>query len=301
MDRNPNRRARFSDSSGFSLLELLLAMVITLGIGLIVFQMFLRNERVFRDQNMVLEMEQSVRAVADMINDELRMAGKGVPAFAASQNNETAEAVQIIMNGSNASTIVFRSSGNNGFAEPQGTPPFTYLVGVPAVLSLDDIDPLVGTTGSNVFLWGPSGESWTWVRATVGTMDAVNDLMVVVPTQMSLSGGTVDSVPYLSMEEGTAFTLNGTDVRRGTITSFATLTAPTITYETIGENFNDLTFTYYDAANNVVTPSTLAARATVRRVDFTVGAQTSEPLASTGEVRTYAITMSTYPRTMSLY
>lgn len=297
MDRNPP----LSDSSGFSLLELMLAMVITLGIGLIVFQMFIQNEQVFRDQNMVLEMEQSVRAVADMINDELRMAGQGVPAFAASQNDETVEAVQTIMNGSNASTIVFRSSINNGFAEPQGSPPFTYLVGVPAVVSLDDISPLAGATGSNIFLWGPSGESWTWVRAAVGTMDTVNDLMVVVPTQMSASGGTVDAVPYLSMEEGTAFTLDGTNVRRGTVTSFATLTAPTISYETIGENFTALTFTYYDGLNNVVTPSTLAVRASVRRVDFTVAAQTEEPLASNGEARTYAITMSTFPRNVSLY
>jgi hypothetical protein len=132
-------------------------------------------------------------------------------------------------------------------------------------------------------------------------MDAVNDLMVVVPTQMSASGGTVDAVPYLSMEEGTAFTFDGSNIRKGTITSFASLTAPTITYETIGEDFTALTFTYYDGANNVVTPSTLAARATVRRVDFTVAAQTSAPLASNGEFRTYAISMSTYPRTASLY
>ena len=74
--------------SGFSLVELMFAMTITLGIGLIVFQMFLQNENVFRDQTSLLEMQQSARAVASMIADDVRLAGQGVPVYAAAQDSD---------------------------------------------------------------------------------------------------------------------------------------------------------------------------------------------------------------------
>jgi hypothetical protein len=118
---------------------------------------------------------------------------------------------------------------------------------------------------------------------------------------MATNGGTIEAVPYLIVEQGIAYTIDGANLRRGRIGDFTTITAPVIAYETIGENFTGLTFTYYDGAGNVITPSTLAARSLIRRVDFTLAAETSEPLSSTGEVRTYAITMSAYPRNASLY
>ncbi len=79
------------------------------------------------------------------------------------------------------------------------------------------------------------------------------------------------------------------------------LTAPALTYSTVGDNFTILAFTYYDGSNTAVNPSTLAGRAAIRRVDFTIGAQTSEPLPSTGSVATFAVTMKVYPRNAALY
>ena len=43
------------------MVELMLAMTITVGIGSIAFQLFLQNQNVFRDQNLALELRQSVR------------------------------------------------------------------------------------------------------------------------------------------------------------------------------------------------------------------------------------------------
>src|SRR5438094_5353534 len=79
-DRN---RTGSSCYRGFSLIELLMAMTITVGIGLTVFQLFHRNERVFWDQNLIIEMQQNARAVASQIAEEIRMAGQGVPVYAA--------------------------------------------------------------------------------------------------------------------------------------------------------------------------------------------------------------------------
>lgn len=294
-----------SHSKGFSLLELLLAMAITLGVGMIVFQLFLQNEEVFRDQDLVLELQQTVRAVASTINDELRMAGQGVPAFAASQNVGTLEAAQTILTGSNATTIVFRSAIDNGIAQPQNAPPYNFSMGVPAVISVDDAGPIAGLVGLNtdrfLYVWGPFDDTWTWVRAQISVVDTLTDTIVATPTQVATNGGTIEAVPYLTLEQGLAYTIDGTNVRRGTIGDFTSLTAPVIAYETIGENFTGLTFTYYDGNGNVITPSSLATRALVRRVDFTLTADTSQPLASTGEFKTYAITMSVYPRNASLY
>ena len=77
---------------GFSLIELLMAMAITMGIGMVVFQLFYQNERVFRDQNLIVEMQQNARAVASQISEEIRMAGQGVPVYAATFDSAPSEA-----------------------------------------------------------------------------------------------------------------------------------------------------------------------------------------------------------------
>ena len=79
---------------------------------------------------------------------------------------------------------------------------------------------------------------------------------------------------------------------------FSSLTAPTFSEQTIGINFTALTFTYYDATGATVSPTTLALRSTIRRVDLVVGAQTSGILSG-GSVDNYAITLSVYPRNLA--
>ena len=67
---------------GFSLIELLIALLIVLAAGAMTFQLFRENERVIRDQNLIMEMQQTARVVISQIADEIRMAGQGVPIFA---------------------------------------------------------------------------------------------------------------------------------------------------------------------------------------------------------------------------
>src|SRR5438552_2599315 len=65
--------------SGFSLVEVLVATAITIGIGSIVFQLFHQNERIFRDEAVLMEMQQTARMVVSQIGDDIRIAGQGVP------------------------------------------------------------------------------------------------------------------------------------------------------------------------------------------------------------------------------
>ena len=98
-----------------------MAMTITMGIGMVVFQLFYRNERVFRDQNLIIEMQQNARAVASQISEEIRMAGQGVPVYAATFDSVPSEAVTSIMPTSTSSRIDFRAGLSNvetGAASP---------------------------------------------------------------------------------------------------------------------------------------------------------------------------------------
>lgn len=282
---------------------MIFAMSITMGIGMISFQLFLQNERVFQDQNLVLEMQQSTRAVASMITDELRMAGQGVPVYSQSLDGTAAEASQTFVNGSGSGTIIFRASVNNARATVGGTPPLTYVVDTSVTITIDDdtdIDDLVGSnTDRYLFLWGPSHNSWTWVRARITAI--ADTQLTVTPSHISTGGGTFASLPHLIVEQAIAYRLNGDDIQRGSSRAWTTVDSPSITYSSVGEGFTALTFTYYDQSNNIVTADTLAHRATIRRVDFTLAAETADEMASSGVKRTYAISMSIYPRNAALY
>ena len=293
-------RARFD--AGFTLIEMLFAMSITMGIGMIAFQLFIQNENIFQDQNRVLEMQQSTRAVASMITDDLRIAGQGVPIYSQSLDGTPSEATQTFVNGTGSGTVIFRSSVANASATVGGTPPLIYEVGTAATITVDSNLDIFGVIGANddryLFLWGPTDSSWTWVRARITNSAAV--AVNVTPSHISTGGGTFASLPHLVVEEAVAYRLNGDDIQRGTSGDWTTVESPTITYSTVGEGFNGLTFTYYDGSNNIVTANTLANRATIRRVDFTLSAETADEMTN-GSTRTYAISMSIYPRNVALY
>ena len=294
-----------TNSSGFSLVEMMFGMTITLGMGMVVFQLFIQNQRVFEDQNLILEMQQSARAVASMISDEFRMAGQGVPIYAASQDDSGIEAVQTFLDGTDSTTLRFRGGVRNAFSTV--STPLTYVASTAALVTVADvadIDTIVGANSNRfVFLWGPTANSWTWLRAQIATspaIDAANDQLTITPWQLSGEGGTFASSPKLVLEEGISYRLSSGAVLRGTTTDFSSETAPTFTESTVGNNFTTLSFTYYDSSGTAVTPSTLAIRDTVRRVDITVAAETSDNLSSTGAKQSYAVTLQVYPRNLAI-
>ena len=293
------QRAHKKEGSGFSLVELMLAMSITLIVGMIVFEMFRQNEGVFRDQTLVMEMQQSTRAVASMIADEVRLAGQGVPLYSAAQDTSTSEAVQTFLDGTDAANLRFRAGIRN--ASTPVTTPLAYS-GTTAV-TVSDVTGVNNIVGMDpkyfVYLWGPTSNTWTWIRGEVSGIDPGTNQLSVALSQNSGRGATFSSPPRLVLEEGISYRLANGSVLRGTTSDFSSLTSPAFTEQTIGTHFTDLTFYYFDASGASVSPTTLALRSTIRRVDLTVGAETSEPL-SIGRAVQYAITLSVYPRNLSL-
>ena len=297
----PDRRHH----SGFSLLELSIAMAITVGMGAVVFTLLFQNQNLFRDRNLTIEMQQSARAVASMMADEIRMAGQGVPAFAASMDTTAVESVQTFLNGTDAGTIVFRAGIRNGTAAITSPPPLAYMVQTPTTVAVDDVDAISRIVGENtdrfVFLWGQTAGSWTWVRARIDAIDRRADIVALTPVAIAGGGGRFPRVPNIQAEEALAYRLNSGNIQRATSGAFTTPTAPALRYATVGGNFTALSFVYRDISNNVVTVTNLDDRAAIRRVDFTLAAQTAEALPSTGDFGTFQIEMTVYPRNIQLY
>src|SRR5215475_11884346 len=100
-------------TKGFSLIELLIALSIALGLSAMMFQLFHQNERVIRDQTLIMEMQQTARVVASQIADEIRMAGQGVPVYSANFDTAPSEAVSVFLASSSPSRVDFRSGLSN--------------------------------------------------------------------------------------------------------------------------------------------------------------------------------------------
>src|SRR5512138_2209653 len=99
--------------TGFSLIEVLVALSIVLCLSTMMFQLFHQNERVLRDQTLIMEMQQTARIVISQIADEIRMAGQGVPLYATAFDAGPSEAAAVILDSSSASRIDFRAGLSN--------------------------------------------------------------------------------------------------------------------------------------------------------------------------------------------
>lgn len=279
----------------------MVAMAITLVIGLSAFTMFRVNDQTFRDQNLIAGMQQNVRAVASQIAEELRMGGQGVPVYAAMFDTSVQEAATSILDGSNASTIRFRSGVSNVYS--RATSPLTYGGGsetVSVTSAAGFNTAIAGSTTRFVYIYGKTASTWTWLRAQVSAVNTGANTITLQRTENGTNGTTFITAQTISLEEGISYRLNSGQILRGTVTDFTSLTAPTFTESVVGDNFTALAFTYTDRNGNAITPNTLANRAAVWRVDVTVTGQTSANLAN-GTRPTYAMTVRSFPRNLGVH
>ena len=280
-----------------------MALIITLGIGMVVFQLFRQNEQIFRDQNLIIEMQQNARAVMSQIADEIRMAGQGMPIYAATFDNGPGEATTAIMPSSASSRIDFRAGLSNVETNVTSLLPVDCIPGTPRTISVGDgslFSSALGTTtptGKFVYIWGPTtNPAWGWVRAELTKI--TSSTLTVTPRQ----GGNVGfaQAPTVSLEEAVSFQFGSNTIKRPTANNMTNLTSPTWSAANeIGRNFVSLTFTYYDRNNHEVVPSSLAERVSIARVDVKVVAQPSGFL-SNGTRPTYSLSLRTIPRNLRI-
>src|SRR5262245_19274060 len=100
-------------TKGFSLIEVLVALSVTMLLASMMFRLFHQNERVLRDQTLIMEMQQTARIVIAQIADEIRMAGQGVPLYATASDAGLSEATAVVLASSSASRIDFRTGLSN--------------------------------------------------------------------------------------------------------------------------------------------------------------------------------------------
>jgi hypothetical protein len=268
-----------------------MAMTITVGIGMVVFQLFYRNERVFRDQNLIVEMQQNARAVASQIAEEIRMAGQGVPVYAATFDSVPSEAVSSILPTSTSSRIDFRAGVSN--IETGATFPLPMDCALGATTTVSVLTAAGFSMGDFIYVWGLADNgTWAWVRAELTGITS-NSLMMV-PRQAARDPIRFVRLPTVSLDESVSFQISGTTIKRATGSGGAWSAA-----NEIGRNFSYLVFTYYDGANRIIAPTSLADRRSIARVDVLVVAQTSESL-SNGTRPNYSISLRAIPRNLRI-
>src|SRR5262245_56375020 len=164
--------------AGFSLIELLVAMAVALILASMMFHLFHQNERVIRDQTLIMEMQQTARIVASQIADEVRMAGQGLPNYAAGFDSVPGEAVAAIMGSSNSSRIDFRAGLSNIETASITTGAVDFNIG--AVKTLQVSTSAGFLPAKTVYVFGPSTNfTWTWLRGDVTSVSSTG--LTIIP------------------------------------------------------------------------------------------------------------------------
>jgi len=265
---------------GFSLIELLFALTITLIVGMIGFELFRQNERVFQTQNQSLEIHQTARALMFQINDEIRRAGQGVPVYASTFDSAPTEAVAVVLSGSDQSHLRIRE----GYSSVESTvviPPGDLVIYSPKSIHLANAALFSSTLGTSypfgrfVYVWGFGNNGcWSWTRAEILSISAAYNILTVIPRQIGEACRTGSDAVHLTqsitmtLEEAASIYWNGGSVWRATAIDTRNPAVPLWSPGTeLARNFRELTFTYYDADDNVVPLNTLADRMKVARID----------------------------------
>src|ERR1051326_1348627 len=208
---------------GFSLIELLIALVITITVGALLFHLFQQNERVVRDQGSLMEMQQTARVVMSQIADEIRMAGQEVPIYSSNWDGSPAEAVAAILPTSTSTRIDFRAGLSNTETAVTGSSALDLSLYATYTLTVSDGSAFSAALGTNwpsgkfVYIWGPTSTStWAWIRAQL--INITSSTLMVTPQQSSNMVSTVHftASPTISLEEAVAIFLNAGALRRAT-------------------------------------------------------------------------------------
>jgi hypothetical protein len=274
---------------------------------MMLFHLFHQNERVIRDETLMIEMQQSARVVAAQIADEIRMAGQGVPVYPARQDAAKTEYIAVILGTSTNSRIDFRAGLSDAETAVTGAPPIDLTLNTQRTLPVSDgsvFSTVLSTPapiGRFVYVWGPTSNStWAWVRAELISIDSTS--LTIRPWQSSNMETTIifTRLPTIALEEAVSLYLTGNSIRRATAADMTNPANPLWSAANeIGKNFTSLNFTYYDRYNNVVAPTTLANRSAITRVDIQLTVQTPSVL-SNGAQPGYSLAMRTAPRNLAL-
>ena len=275
-----------AEEAGFSLLEVLVATAITVGVGAATFQLFHQNERIFRDQSLRLEMQQGARLIASQIADDVRMTGQGIPTLLG----------DTILPGSGVSRLNLRTGFSATESVVISPAPLVVAEGTPTSVVVESTTGF--SAGRQAFLWTEKD----WARVMLTSVSGASRSIRFTPTVTSRSQLLFVVPPSFSLDEAVAIyrdTATNT-VRRTTATNTENLAQPAwAPANELAANVSELTFLYFDVEGRQVTPDTSASRTQVALIEARVSVVSSAPL-SDGSRPTYALSIRTIPRNMRL-
>ena len=279
-------RCSKSAESAFSLAELLLAMAISLSMAAVAFHLFHTGERVVRDQAIILEMQQTARLVASQINDDIRIAGQGIPPGL----------TDVLLPGSGESRLNLRSGFTATESIVTSGLPLSIAVTVPLTVSVES------TSGFSVdrqaFLWAETD----WVRVTIDSVSGSARTVRLIPFEMNRTPLTFSNPFAISTDEGvTIYRDAGLHVvKRSTTTNTSDAANPAwAPANELATNVTALSFLYYDESRQPLLLDTAEQRSRVRVIEARLTIRASTAL-STGSRPTYSLLVRSSPRNLGL-
>src|SRR5262249_4345495 len=118
--------------------------------------------------------------------------------------------------------------------------------------------------------------------------------LTLVPRQAARDPIRFVRLPTVSLDESVSFQISGTTIKRATASGGAWSAA-----NEIGRNVTSLTFTYYDAANRIITPLSLANRRSIARVNVALVAQTADFLSNRARPN-FSVSLRVIPRNLTI-
>jgi type IV pilus assembly protein PilW len=248
--------------SGFTLVELLIAMTIGLIILAALSSTFLMQRKTYDVQEQIVEMVQTARAAMDMMTREIRMAGYMVVGNA------------ITNHGNN--TITFLCDIDSDIVTTVDTN--SASIGDTSIfVDLNDSDDCVATTD---FIYISDGINTDFIQATgfntTGEPDIIN-LSAGLTNSYSV-GSTVQTVEQI------IYDLNGTTLRRNN--------------QPLAENIQSVTFDYLDSNGN---PTATTADIRQIKITITVRTSKADgDYSANNGYRTHTLTSLITPRNLGL-
>jgi hypothetical protein len=251
--------------AAFSLLEVLVATAITIGMGAAAFKLFHQNERLFRDQALRLEMQQSVRMAASQVADDIRLAGQAIP-----------PGLGWILPGSGASRLNLRTGFSATETVVTSPAALSLALGTPTTVFVESTSGF--SSGRQAFLWTET----EWARVTINSISGAARSVRVTPSATSITPLVFIALPALSLDEAVSVYRDAVTntLRRTTSTNTVSAASPVwAPANELAANVSDLAFFYYDSSGSLVTPDTDDRRALVVSIEARVTVSCSATLS----------------------
>jgi prepilin-type N-terminal cleavage/methylation domain-containing protein len=269
---------------GFSLIEVLVATAITVGVGSIVFQLFHQNERIFRDEAVRVEMQQTARLVVSQIGDDIRIAGQGIPPALG----------DVVLPGSSGQRLNIRTGFSTTETIVTTAPPVIVTLGTPLTLKVENTSGF--STGKHIFIWNAAG----WLRANVDSVSGSAKTIALTPSAGSGPSVQFDTPPTVGLDEAIALYLDSatSSVRRTTSTNTTDPGNPVwAPANEIATNVSGLDFLYFDRAGAPLIPDTPENRTKIASIEARVRIRPAAPVAG-GTQPVFSLSVRAQPRNL---